>query len=45
MTVARGYVDSLKARLLPARAEEVKVAYLSIYPPRECGPAPDREGR
>jgi glycosyltransferase involved in cell wall biosynthesis len=35
--MARGYVGSLKARVLPARAEEVKVAYLSTYPPRECG--------
>jgi len=37
MIVARGYVDALKARVLTARAEEVKVAYLSTYPPRECG--------
>jgi hypothetical protein len=37
MTVARVYVDALKARVLPARAEQVKVAYLSTYPPRECG--------
>ena len=33
------YVESLKAHTLPARAEEVKVAYLSTYPPRECGVA------
>jgi len=31
------YVDSLKAHPLLARAGEVKVAYLSTYPPRECG--------
>jgi len=31
------YVRPLKARRLLARAEEVKVAYLSTYPPRECG--------
>jgi glycosyltransferase involved in cell wall biosynthesis len=37
MTVASVYVDALKARVLPARAEQVKVAYLSTYPPRECG--------
>ncbi|MBN1458981.1 MAG: glycosyltransferase family 4 protein [Armatimonadetes bacterium] len=30
-------VGALKARSLLARAEEVKVAYLSTYPPRECG--------
>ena len=35
--MARGYVGALKERVLPARAEEVKVAYLSTYPPRECG--------
>jgi glycosyltransferase involved in cell wall biosynthesis len=28
---------ALKARSLLARAEDVKVAYLSTYPPRECG--------
>jgi len=37
MTIVTRYVGSLKARGLPARAEEVKVAYLSTYPPRECG--------
>jgi hypothetical protein len=31
------YASALKARSLLARAEEVKVAYLSTYPPRECG--------
>jgi len=31
------YVRPLKARRLLARAEEVKVAHLSTYPPRECG--------
>ncbi|MCJ7822715.1 MAG: hypothetical protein MUQ26_06520, partial [Armatimonadetes bacterium] len=30
-------MSSLKERVLAARAEEVKVAYLSTYPPRECG--------
>ncbi len=29
--------SALKARSLLARADEVKVAYLSTYPPRECG--------
>ncbi len=29
--------SALKARGLLARAEEVRVAYLSTYPPRECG--------
>jgi len=37
MVMAKGYVGSLKERVLPARAGEVKVAYLSTYPPRECG--------
>jgi len=37
MTIVTRYVGSLKARGLPARAAEVKVAYLSTYPPRECG--------
>jgi glycosyltransferase involved in cell wall biosynthesis len=37
MTIVTRYVGALKARGLPARAEEVKVAYLSTYPPRECG--------
>ena len=37
MTIVTRYVGSLKVRHLPARAEEVKVAYLSTYPPRECG--------
>jgi glycosyltransferase involved in cell wall biosynthesis len=31
------YASALKARSLLGRAEEVKVAYLSTYPPRECG--------
>ena len=31
------YAGPLKVRSLLARAEEVKVAYLSTYPPRECG--------
>jgi glycosyltransferase involved in cell wall biosynthesis len=31
------YANPLKVRSLLARAEEVKVAYLSTYPPRECG--------
>ena len=31
------YASALKARSLLARAEAVKVAYLSTYPPRECG--------
>jgi len=31
------HAGPLKARSLLARAEEVKVAYLSTYPPRECG--------
>ncbi|MGD0111144.1 MAG: glycosyltransferase [Armatimonadota bacterium] len=31
------YASALKARSLLTRAEEVKVAYLSTYPPRECG--------
>ena len=31
------YANPLKVRGLLARAEEVKVAYLSTYPPRECG--------
>jgi glycosyltransferase involved in cell wall biosynthesis len=31
------YASPLKARSLLARAEEVKVAYLSTYPPRKCG--------
>jgi len=39
MTIVTRYVGSLKVRGLPARAEEVKVAYLSTYPPRECGVA------
>jgi hypothetical protein len=37
MMIVTRYVSALKARGLPARAEEVKVAYLSTYPPRECG--------
>ena len=32
-----GYAHALKERSILARAEEVKVAYLSTYPPRECG--------
>jgi glycosyltransferase involved in cell wall biosynthesis len=31
------YAGPLKARDVPTRAEGVKVAYLSTYPPRECG--------
>jgi len=31
------YAGALKARSLLARAGEMKVAYLSTYPPRECG--------
>jgi len=31
------YANPLKVRSLLKRAEEMKVAYLSTYPPRECG--------
>jgi len=33
----RGCVGSLRAPVLSARSTGVKVAYLSTYPPRECG--------
>jgi glycosyltransferase involved in cell wall biosynthesis len=36
-TMLTRYAGSLKVRSLLARAEEVNVAYLSTYPPRECG--------
>jgi glycosyltransferase involved in cell wall biosynthesis len=37
MTIATRYTGALRARR--GRGEEIKVAYLSTYPPRECGVA------
>jgi len=34
-----GYVRSLKVPRVPTRGEEMKVAYVGTYPPRECGVA------
>ncbi len=39
MTLTMRRRGAWKMPLLPVRAEEVKVAYLSSYPPRECGVA------